>query len=177
MRRLLTIPKGVIMTLGLLPVFFSQLSGQKSVAREWCEVMLDAVRNDFARPTVHARNLFHVSMAMYDAWAIFDGEAETYLVGKTVDGFECPFDGIDLPDNLQDAQEEAMSYAAYRILTHRFMYSPGAFQSLRRFDSLMEELGYDPICQVSGLHQWRTGRTRELYSRLCDQVRLAGRVE
>ena len=40
-----------------------------SVARQWNEVLLEAIRNDFARPTVHARNLCHVSAAMYDAWA------------------------------------------------------------------------------------------------------------
>ena len=47
-------------------------AGQHSVAREWNEVLLDGIRNDFARPTVHARNLFHTSIAMYDAWAAFD---------------------------------------------------------------------------------------------------------
>ena len=43
-----------------------------SIAREWNEEVLHAIRNDFARPTVHARNLFHTSMAMYDIWAVFD---------------------------------------------------------------------------------------------------------
>jgi hypothetical protein len=47
--------------------FFSQ--AQHSVARKWNEVLLEAIRNDFARPTVHARNLFHISTAMYDALA------------------------------------------------------------------------------------------------------------
>ena len=36
-----------------------------SVARLWNEVLLYSIRNDLARPTVHARNLFHVSTAMY----------------------------------------------------------------------------------------------------------------
>ena len=39
-----------------------------SVARRWIEVLLQAIREDFARPTVHARNLFHLSAAMR-AWA------------------------------------------------------------------------------------------------------------
>jgi hypothetical protein len=42
---------------------------QISVARMWNEVLLEGIRNDFARPTVHARNLWHSSAAMYDAWA------------------------------------------------------------------------------------------------------------
>ena len=45
---------------------------QTSVARQWNEVILEAIRNDFARPTVHARNLFHTSVAMYDSWAVYD---------------------------------------------------------------------------------------------------------
>ena len=43
-----------------------------AVARDWNELLLDAIRADQARPTVHARNLFHVSAAMYDAWCIYD---------------------------------------------------------------------------------------------------------
>ena len=41
-----------------------------SVARRWIEVLLQAIRDDRARPTVHARNLFHLSAAMYDAWIL-----------------------------------------------------------------------------------------------------------
>jgi len=66
----------------------NKLLAQHSVAREWNEVLLEAIRNDFARPTVHAHNLFHVSVAMYDAWAAYDDVAQTYVLGKTVDGFE-----------------------------------------------------------------------------------------
>src|SRR6186713_1807562 len=48
-----------------------ELTGH-SVARQWNEVLLQAIRRDFARPTVHARNLFHVSGAMWDAFASYD---------------------------------------------------------------------------------------------------------
>ena len=47
-----------------------------SVARQWNELMLKAIRNDFARPPIHARNLYHVSAAMWDAWAVYDDTAE-----------------------------------------------------------------------------------------------------
>ena len=55
-----------------------------SVARKWNEALLQAIRRDLARPTVTARNLFHFSIAAYDAWAVFDSAASTYLLGKTV---------------------------------------------------------------------------------------------
>lgn len=60
-----------------------------SVARQWSEVLLAAIRNDFARPTVHARNLFHVSSAMYDAWAVYADTASPYLLGRTVGSYQC----------------------------------------------------------------------------------------
>lgn len=115
-----------------------------SVARYWNEAQLQAIRKDFARPPVHARNLFHVAVAMYDAWAAYDNVAATYLLGKTVNGFTCPFNGVNIPAQVKAAQEEAVSYAAYRLLRHRFQFSPNATATLARFDSLLIALGYDP---------------------------------
>jgi len=120
-----------------------QPSPQHSVARRWNEVLLEAIRHDYARPTVHARNLFHTSIALYDCWAVFDPVAEPYMLGRTVHGFDCPFNGITTPQDIQAAQEKAMSYAAYRLLNHRFANSPGALQSLMRFDTLMANLGFE----------------------------------
>ena len=37
-----------------------------SIARKWIDILLESIRNDFARPPVHARNLFHISAMMYD---------------------------------------------------------------------------------------------------------------
>lgn len=121
----------------------STINAQHSAARQWKEVLLEAIRNDYARPTVHARNLFHTSVAMYDAWAAYDNIAQTYLLGKTVGGYTCPFNGVSTPSNIKEAQKEAISYAAYRLLNHRFIGSPGEQGSMFRFDSLMISLGYD----------------------------------
>jgi hypothetical protein len=119
---------------------------QHSVARQWNEVMLEAVKNDYARPTVHARNLFHVSMAMYDAWAAYEEVAKPFLLGNTLDTFYSPFTGVDFqsltPPTRRESKETAISYAAYRLLRHRFLYSPGAATSLPLMDTLMNHLGY-----------------------------------
>ena len=64
---------------------------QHSVARQWNEALLQSIREDFARPTVHARNLFYTSVALYDAWAVYDTVAQTYFLGKTINGYTCPF--------------------------------------------------------------------------------------
>ena len=51
-----------------------------SVARLWDEALLDAIRRSCPHPPVHARNLFHTSVAMWDAWAAYDPTASGYLV-------------------------------------------------------------------------------------------------
>jgi hypothetical protein len=103
-----------------------------SVARQWNEQLLHAIRNDFARPTVHARNLYHVSAAMWDAWAAYDSKAEQLIHQEKLQTV-----------NTADAREEAISYAVYRLMTWRFSSSPGGAESLPSFDAKMDELGYD----------------------------------
>lgn len=120
-----------------------ELVAQHSVARLWNEALLEAIRKDYARPTVHARNLFHTSVVMYDAWAVYDDSATTYLLGKRVGGYGCSFEGIAAPFDIASAKEESISYAAYRLLSHRFKESPGAAHSIAIFDSLFAVLGYD----------------------------------
>src|SRR4051794_23537055 len=51
-----------------------------SVARRWDEALLDAIRRAVPAPTVHARNLFHLSAAMWDAWAAYDPTAHGYFL-------------------------------------------------------------------------------------------------
>ncbi|RME94605.1 MAG: hypothetical protein D6772_14365, partial [Bacteroidetes bacterium] len=131
--------------LGLLLLGPISALAQVSLAREWNELLLEAIRNDLARPTVHARNLFHTSVAMYDAWALYDAEAEPFFVGKTVGNYTCP--PVELPPvaDTRAAQEEALSYAAYRLLRHRFGSSPGANRTIPALDNFMVELGYNPL--------------------------------
>src|SRR3990172_8234493 len=87
----------------------------KSVARLWDEALLDAIRRDLPAPTVHARNLFHVSAAMWDAWAAYDPAADGVFVTEKI-----------VLDDAASARDRAISYAAYRILSQRYQASPGA---------------------------------------------------
>ncbi len=128
----------------LFLISYSTLDAQHSVAREWNEVLLKAIRNDFARPTVHARNLWHTSMGMYDAWAVYGSEAEPYILNTSIN-ISCPFDSIPTPADIQAAREEAISFVAYRLIYHRFDDSPGSVETLAACDTLMSQLGYDPL--------------------------------
>ncbi|MBK7762366.1 MAG: hypothetical protein IPI46_03205 [Bacteroidetes bacterium] len=126
-------------------VYFSFLSHatNPSVARIWNEVQLNAIRIDAARPPVQARNLFHVSIAMYDAWAVYDTVASTYLLGKTIGGINYPFTGVSIPSNIDSARNMAISYAAYRVLRNRYNISPNWAITRVKIDSTMLSLGYD----------------------------------
>jgi hypothetical protein len=114
-----------------------------SIARLWNEVLLEGIRNDFARPTIHARNLWHVSAAMYDAWAAYDASASTWLLGKTQNSYHCAYVPPNFPRDRHLAREQAISYAAYRIIRHRFKASPGAAYIAQIADDLMATLGFD----------------------------------
>lgn len=120
-----------------------------SVARQWNEVLLDSIRNDYARPTVHARNLFHISAAMFDAWSALEtnNNTDTYLLGKNLHGYDdCTYPQQNqLTDKLtQREQEIAISYAAYRLIDHRFYLSPGFDHIMDLANDLMSTLGLDP---------------------------------
>ena len=88
-------------------------SAAPSVARVWDEQLLHAISIDTARPTVHARNLFHLSSAMYDAWAAYDTTAQQYVHQEKLTSA-----------NLETARNEAISYAAYNVILHRFVTGP-----------------------------------------------------
>ncbi|MEY8849008.1 T9SS type A sorting domain-containing protein [Psychroserpens sp. XS_ASV72] len=120
------------------------VSGQESIARQWNEVLLDGIRSDFARPTVHARNLFHSSVLMYDAWAVFDSQAETVFLGKTFNDYTCAFSGIAAPTDIDAARHEVMSYAMYRLLNHRFQNAPGVVVITQEIEDHFTSFGYDP---------------------------------
>ena len=108
----------------------------KSVARLWNEAVLEAIRNDFAKPTSHARNLYHLSVAMWDAWAAFD-QAAIQVVSEERGGRRLGNAAT------ARARNEAISYAAYRVLRSRYRNSPGAIETIPRFDALLAQLGYD----------------------------------
>ena len=130
------------MSLTILRVSISQ---EHSVAFQWTEVLVEAISNDFARPTVHSRNLFHVSAAMYDAWAVIDGSALPYFLENQHGDYVFEFDGFPTENiDIKEAQEEAMSYAAYRLILYRFRFAPDVAEIFTSVNNLFQELGYDP---------------------------------
>jgi hypothetical protein len=105
----------------------------KSIARRWDEQVLAAIRLDLPRPTVHARNLFHMSAAMWDAWAAYDPVAKGVFVQER----------HAAPD-LDAARRAAISSAAYDVLAHRYEHAVGGKTTLACLRAVMGDLGYDP---------------------------------
>src|SRR6266581_493581 len=54
-------------------------TASNSVARVWNERALAAIRVDTPHPPAQARNLFSLSVCMYDAWAAYDTNAVGYI--------------------------------------------------------------------------------------------------
>jgi hypothetical protein len=106
------------------------LAGQ-SVARVWDEQTLALIRQVVPAPTVHARNLFHVSAAMWDAWAAFDRTADGYLLTEKHDAAD-----------VTRAREAAISYAADRVLSWRYAVVGDLATAQAELDATMGRLCY-----------------------------------
>lgn len=109
-----------------------------SVARLWNEQCLEGIRLDFPAPTIHARNLFHLSASMYDAWAAYDI--------ATVGVFH---NELATSGDVQAARNEAVSYAAYHVLYTRYSVATNSATTLAALDSQMADLGYDKDYAIS----------------------------
>ena len=123
---------------GCLLLSGAAASAAESVARIWDEQLLDAIQHDTARPTVHARNLYHLSAAMYDAWSAYDS-VDTQLMHHE------RASAVDVAA----ARNEAISFAAYNLLKHRFVsgpagVGPGHDHTEIEITLKMLDLGYDP---------------------------------
>lgn len=132
-----------------------------SVARRWNEALLDAIRRAMPAPTVHARNLFHVSVAMWDAWAAYDPVATGYLVDEEAGA-----------DNVAAARDEAISYAAYRVLSARYITSVGGDVSLSQFADLM-----DALCHPVDVTTTEGGSPAAVGNRIAAAVLFYGRSD
>jgi hypothetical protein len=79
---------------------------------------------------VHARNLHHLSAAMWDVWANYDDGSTTTLF-------------VDAPRNAGDveaARTDAITFAAHRLLSHRYDISLGRTETAQALDAQLNEL-------------------------------------
>ena len=116
---------------------------------------------------MHARNLFHASIVMYDSWMAYEPSGNTYLLGKTLGEFESSFEGVNLPEDIQLAREETISYAMYRLIEHRYAQSPGIIEISDSIQSYMSNHGYDILLEST---DYVNGGPAELGNYIASQV-------
>ena len=113
---------------GLAP----RASATQSIARDWNEQCLSAIRIDTPHPPAQARNLFSLSAVMYDAWAAYDTNGAVGFIYR----------GKQSADDIAAARHEAISYAAFQMLKERYAYSRSASNTLAALNVHMLALGY-----------------------------------
>lgn len=111
------------------PAALSDTSPTGSMARRWNEQALAAIRRDLPRPTVHARNLFHLSGAMYDVWAATQLQADGVLVREK---------------RALNSLDRALAGAAYEVLERRYAKAIGGAVSSACFRAFATRVGADP---------------------------------
>lgn len=97
---------------GIVPAGNGPTIPKPTLVVSWNEAALAAVRNGSPRPTVTARALFMVHQAMYDAWAMYDSVATPTLLSPSL--------RRPPAEQTEANKREAVSYAAYQMLTSLF---------------------------------------------------------
>ena len=101
-----------------------------SISVLWDRAVQQAVINTAPGPTIASRAYGILHTAMFDAWAAYDPTAIATQLG----------DDLQRPESeiTEANKEEAMSFAAYRVLTELFP------EQVEIFNELMVQLGFDP---------------------------------
>src|SRR5204862_3023769 len=120
----------LVIGLGLLLTAIEPAIAIDNVVLQWNEATVDAIRNMKSGPPIAARAFAITHTAMFDAWAAYDPVAKGTRLGSSLRRPEV--------ERTAANKEEAMSFAAYRVLVDLFPTQTTVF------DALMSSLGYDP---------------------------------
>ncbi|GAB6194902.1 vanadium-dependent haloperoxidase [Lysobacter xanthus] len=108
----------------------SGTAAARTVATDWNDEALQAIRTTHPGPPMVARMLAMTDTAMYDAWAAYDARANgTELAGEL---------RRPASERTDANRSKAVSYAAYRVLLDLFPSEAASFRAR------MTALGYDP---------------------------------
>jgi len=146
-------------------------SDEPSIAWQWTDTLLSAIREDLARPTVHARNLYHLSAAMFDAWAIYKPEVTSVFTTGVSTNANCKaiydyrafakqsgFIASLSNAEIEQAQNQAVGMAAWTLLNHRFKDNRKSARLLRQFAQTAEAQGLN----ASQINQGETFSAQKL---------------
>ena len=138
------------------------LHGQ-SVARAWNETAVAALRASGLSEPVQARDLFHLSAAMWDAWAAYDPSARGYFVSTKASASDVPV-RTRRGDQLRRLPPPPLAGVVRREpRTHLRAARPQAAVAL-------------PVSRRHGDYGFGAGRDREPHRRRRDRLRGKGRL-
>lgn len=123
-----------LMVLALVTPLAVHAAVIRTMARIWNEQALLAIRMDTPHPPAQARNLYSLSVCLYDAWAAYDTNGAVGFIYRSK----------HTAPNVAAARDEAIAYAAFRMLMERHVYSRTATNTLPLNEKLMTSLGFDP---------------------------------
>ncbi|HYF32570.1 MAG TPA: hypothetical protein VD993_15705 [Chitinophagaceae bacterium] len=110
------------------------MAQQSPLTVRWNKLALSAIKYCKTSPPLAARMLAMLHTAMYDAWSVYDKPAISTTTARLIKRYrDCEDD--DMP--------KAISYAAFRVLTHCFWVTLPA-EHRNMFRELMYECKYDP---------------------------------
>ena len=140
-----------LFTFLLFTTTFCHSQREHSSARDWMDIILGMITEDGQGPTIQARNLFHTSAAMYDAWAAYDSNQETFFLGKSYHGFNLPFnrDFKKTSKNIDSLRKIAISHAAFRVIEGRYNQYGSKGRTFDYLDRKMDSLGFQIINRKS----------------------------
>lgn len=101
--------------------------------QQWNKMLLEAIRNDLARPNVHARNLFHFSTGQYALHMLTEGHNGTMADGN-VSWPEVPEDVSSWVPGTNEYRDMMASYA-FRFISLRYENSPGWGETLEDLEA------------------------------------------
>jgi Na+-translocating ferredoxin:NAD+ oxidoreductase RnfD subunit len=104
-----------------------------SIATLWDRTAVAVLRAGGASGPVQARDLFHLSAAMWDAWAAYDPGARGYFLDTNAKATD-----------VARARTAAISYAAYRLLVWRASFNANLARTFALLDQRMRSLCYSP---------------------------------
>ncbi len=114
------------------------LHGQ-SIARAWTGTAVSVLRDSGLPGPVQARDLFHLSAAMWDAWAAYAPGAPGYFVDEKASATD-----------VLAAREAAISYAAYRLLVWRVSFGANLDRTFAALTGELRSLCYSPAFTAAG---------------------------
>ena len=126
-------PQPVEPPVGTCPIEHVRRGSHSHVARRWVEQNLDAIRRTLPQPGVHARNLYHLSVTLFDAYSASSQRFDPLV-----------WEGVTEPVVSVAERDGIMSYAAHTLLTHRYRNEIGGELTLSCLDDTLRDLGFDP---------------------------------